>query len=180
MPEPSTMWGTAFTTQFTNPASFHINLAAESCWREANFEGKERMRRWGRKLSGEQHSGIHWVPLDIRRGLGVSAEVHGGLWRPLWDPSCSPRAHTVHSDMCTSRVAGVWWVFLPATLTLGATISLLYVIFGDIIWLTLNLGLYNTERFVIIEPTDVRMSGWHGKLSGSFSQVSKQSRFKIQ
>lgn len=94
MPGPSTMWGTALTTQFTNPASFHINLAAESCWREANFEGKERMRHWGRKLSGEQHSGIHWVPLDIRRGLGVSAEVHGGLWRPLWDPSCSPRAHS--------------------------------------------------------------------------------------
>lgn len=74
------------------------------------------------------------------------------------DPSCYPRAYSVCSEMCTPHLAGIGGAFLPANLTLGVTISLFYVIFGNIIWLMLNSGLYNTGRFVIIEPTDIKMS----------------------
>lgn len=65
----------------------------------------------------------------------------------------------VYSKMCAFQPAGVEGAFLPATLTLGLTVSLFYVLFGDIIWLLLNQGLCNTERFVIIELTDVKRTG---------------------
>lgn len=122
---------------------------------------------------------MHWIASGIRWGFEVSAKEHGSPWRLLHGPSCYPRVHTVYSKVCTYHLAGSWWVFLPATLTLGTTIS----VFCGYIW-RCNLAHVKSGSVQYWEirhnRANIKMSGWHGKLSRSFSQVSKQNGLKLQ
>lgn len=144
------------------------------------FKGSTSWRKRKSPALREAASRIHWVPLSMRWGFEVSG---WGTWGPK-DPSVLLHAALEHTWSILR------WYFPPCRGSVSLPtcnfdtwcnhFSLFYVLFEDIIRPMLNPGLCNTERFVIIEPTDVKGSGWHGKLSGPFSQVSKQNRFKLQ
>lgn len=152
----------------------HRNLFKESkLWRERKNQALREEASWRAAFRNSLNSVDH----NIRNW--VSTEEHGGSWRLLCDPPCYTCAHSLFCDVfLQSCRALVSLATCYSDTCYNHFCPLCYI--GVLIWLMLNLGLYNTERSVIIEPTDMKMSGWHGKLSGAFSQVSKQNGLKLQ